>query len=83
MTELCYTCNEHIHKCDCGETEGFSEEGAVCPYCGWVDLASESEGYIYNKSNETNRCPRCTKEYEMWLNISYSWETHRTEDEGT
>ena len=80
MKEICNNCRENIAECECGETEGYSNEGAICPYCGYTDLASESEGYIFDESNDTNDCPACDKEYEMDSYISHSWTTNKIKE---
>lgn len=48
--EDCLNCLENIAECKCGDTEGYSSEGAVCPYCGHIDLASESEAIFTMKA---------------------------------
>jgi len=77
MTEVCFYCTDKFESCKCGEAEGWSDEGAVCPYCGHVDLAKNSEGYLYNEASETNSCVRCGKDYKMELHVSHSWSTER------
>lgn len=79
--DQCFNCLELITKCNCGETEGYSSNGSVCPYCGETDLADQSEGYIFDESHDTNTCPSCNKEYQMDLYISYTWTTRKLQPE--
>ena len=83
MKEICCNCMDDIGECECEETQGYSTEGSICPYCGYADLASESEGYIFDESNTTNNCPICDKEYKMNLYISHSWTTSKIKEKHT
>ncbi|MCK5604493.1 hypothetical protein KAR91_21565 [Candidatus Pacearchaeota archaeon] len=80
MKEVCDNCLDNIAECECEETQGYSTEGAVCPYCGYTDLASDSEGYIFDESNDTNNCHACGKEYKMELYVSHLWTTNKKDD---
>lgn len=79
IDEKCFNCGDDMKNCHCGDTEGYSSDGAVCPYCGHIDPADESEGSLYDDYLEYNHCPSCNKEYQVDLYISYSWTTKRME----
>ena len=73
----CWTCGVEMKLCECGETEGYSSEGAVCPYCGDIDKGDESEGHLYDEYMYENECSSCGKVYKLDLYISYAWTTNR------
>ena len=73
----CFNCQADMTDCECGDTEGYSSNGAVCPYCGHTDLACDSGGRLYDESNTTNKCPSCGEEYVMDLYIVYTWTTKK------
>lgn len=74
---LCSSCRAEMKKCVCEDTEGYSSNGAVCPYCGDVDLASESEGHLYNEGMTENECSSCSKVYGCVLYVSYTWTSRK------
>ena len=78
--ENCWNCMEEMELCECGETEGYSKDGAVCQYCGHLCDPSDSDGGLYDESMKTWECGSCGKEFNCDLYVSYSWTTSRIEN---
>ena len=79
----CNNCNTPLELCECGDAEGYCDDGAVCPYCGHKEFSYENEGYLCDETNNSNECTNCGKEYIVDLYVSYTWTTSRkvTNDE--
>ena len=68
---------------DEGEPDTFSSDYVVCPYCG---NAISDEGLIdypelYEDGEHELLCDQCGKTFEVDTMVSYSWETHKIEDD--
>ena len=64
---------------DLEEDEQYSNEGAICPYCGHLHEPGDVDYVIYNESLETLTCDHCGKDFNVSLYISYSWTTSKRE----
>ena len=73
----CFNCMESIVECKCGETEGYSNDSAICPYCGHENDPGDSNGGLYDESMTEWECGSCGKGFKCGLYISYSWTTTR------
>ena len=62
------------------DDEQYSNDGAVCPYCGYLHEPPETDYTIYNESLDEYECDHCGKTFKMSLYISYSWTTSKKED---
>lgn len=62
------------------DSETWSDsEGPICPYCGYLNKACESDCILYNESTESYDCDECGKEFGVSLFISHSWSATRQE----
>ncbi|WP_200376002.1 hypothetical protein [Thiocystis violacea] len=53
--------------------ETFSVESAICPYCGYENAPSDSEGLLYDESTAEYECHGCEKTFRVGVFTSYSW----------
>lgn len=76
----CERCNQFLSKCKCGHTYTYDHsEGAICPYCGHMNEAIESDGLLYTEDTTSYYCDSCDKQFYVGVNISYSWTATRIE----
>ena len=65
------------------ETDTFSSDYVVCPYCGAAideaDLIDYPE--LYEDGEHEITCEDCGKEFKVETMVSYDWETHKMEEE--
>ena len=71
----CFNCDDSIAKCICGDTEGYETIGALCPWCGHLNLAENSDGLLYDEKVCDYICEECDKEFEVRVYCSYTWTT--------
>jgi len=76
--EYCWNCNSPIDYCTCGNTEVWSKDGPVCPYCGYVCDPADSDGLAYEDANEYY-CDNCCESFSLSVNISFTWTTRKVE----
>lgn len=57
----------------------FSHHGAQCPYCEHMNLASDSDGYMYDEELENWECGDCGETFLISAHCSWSWITAREE----
>ena len=62
------------------EEEHWSQDGAICPYCGYINDANNSDGYLYQQSTETYTCEHCNKKFEVQVDWTFDWTTKKIED---
>lgn len=66
-----------------GESDTFSDEYIVCPYCGAV-LSGSKDVFefpeLYEDGEHEEVCVECGKEFKVETMVSYAWETHKIED---
>lgn len=56
------------------EEEIYSDEGIVCPYCGYIYEEPEA---IYDQEIEKLECPSCEKNMDVRVEISWNWTTSK------
>lgn len=56
--------------------ETFSEDGIVCPHCGYLEDDSEVKYDSFDDSY-TMECGSCDKEMYVFPSVSWSWETKK------
>ena len=61
------------------DIDNWSDEGGICPYCGELYDASDSEGYLYQEEDSEIEvmCQECGREYIVTPSVSYAWTSHR------
>jgi transposase-like protein len=70
----CFICNKPITKCKCEVTETYNtSDGAVCPYCGELNKACDSDSLLYSEDIDSWECDHCGKTFRVDVHISYSW----------
>jgi len=81
--DQCLNCVDHVKNCTCGNTEGYSKTGAICPYCGYLNRADNDEITLYEESTDTYICGECNVEFIVRVSITHSWSTSKinTEEE--
>jgi len=79
--QTCFNCNDLLSKCSCGATETYDVgEGAICPYCGNMNRACDSDGILYNEGTDEYDCGECGREFSVSVQVSYAWQVVRKED---
>jgi hypothetical protein len=79
--QTCFNCNDLLSKCSCGATETYSRSsGPVCPYCGSLNMACDSDGYLYSESLDEWYCNDCDKAFSVSVHVSYSWKSKKAGD---
>ena len=89
---LCFSCakEEAIEKAAAdirsGETTStFVEDEVICPWCGYtygVDLIVYADWPEFFEDGEHDIvCDKCGKAFTLTVNVSYSYDTERAEDE--
>lgn len=73
----CFNCDKPLSGCQCGESEGYSSGGAVCPYCGYLNDPGDSDGELYDESVEESECGNCALTFRCSLYVSHAWTTNR------
>lgn len=59
-------------------TEGYNNShGAVCPYCGHLNQADDSDGILYDESTCEYDCGECDKYFSVSIYVSHSWRTKK------
>jgi hypothetical protein len=74
----CFNCCAPLSECQCGSTQTYeNDDGPVCPWCGALNRASDSDGALYSESIDEWECDHCGKMFELSVGISFSWSGHR------
>lgn len=74
-------CKE-FEELDPEETEIWSNDGAVCPYCGYINKPHENDNYeLYDDMTDEFSCNNCNKRFKVYVNISHDWETKKLEED--
>lgn len=89
---LCFRCakEEAIEKTAADirsgeETSTFAEDDVICPWCGYR-YGSDELGYadwpeFFEDGEHGMFCDECGKPFTLTVNVSYSYDTERAEDE--
>lgn len=72
---VCNNCGTSIESCTCGGTEGYSDDGAICPYCGYLNTASDSEGFLFDEGIDEYDCRMCEETFIVGAYVVWSWTT--------
>ncbi len=77
MSEMiCEKCKKDIwEECTCLATEISSEEGAICPYCKFID--SKSRLIIYDEGDYLHSCINCKEDYKVSVEMKKTWITEK------
>ncbi len=59
--------------------EHYSIHGAVCPHCGHVSAASDSDGGLYDESITEWECGECLSEFNVRAHNQWSWTSEKKE----
>ena len=51
------------------------ERGPVCPYCGSVNDASDSDGILWDESTDEYTCDVCDRDFAVMVFVTHSWST--------
>ena len=83
MDSTCWNCNDLLSDCKCGDTETYdNEEGPICPHCGYLNKACDSDGMLYSERTEEWDCGDCGKSFGVSVSVSFAWTANRKpEDE--
>lgn len=82
----CDRCNEELASCECGEdrevvTFDHPENGPSCPHCGYIKIIQDWECYnLYDEGEHKESCPDCNKNYIVYTNVSYIFNSRRAKD---
>lgn len=61
---------------DLNETEQYSSDGAVCPYCGHLNSPQDCYS-LYDECIEDFDCENCGKNFKISVYCSWSWTTEK------
>ena len=61
--------------------EEWSDEGAVCPYCGYLNSPDDGDYELYDDGLDEWTCGTCGKKFKMRLYVRYSWETSTLDED--
>lgn len=77
----CFNCGDELADCNCGDTETYdNSEGPICPYCGYMNKACDSDGRMYNEEFDTHSCWDCGKDFDVSVSVSFSWTGTRPDE---
>lgn len=78
----CFNCGDELAECQCGNTKTYdNREGPICPFCGHLNKASDSDGLLYNEGLDDYECDACGKRFYLSICISFSWSATRPDSE--
>lgn len=60
--------------------DNYSTHGAVCPFCGHLDRASDSDGLLYDEGRCDWECGACGEDFIVQAYNQWSWTTKKSED---
>lgn len=76
----CFNCGDPLESCQCGQTETYdNSEGPICPFCGYMNKACDSDGYLYSESIDEYDCGDCGKKFDVSVGVMFSWSASRPE----
>lgn len=82
MTTECFNCYKPLDECTCGRTETFeTHDGPACPFCGYLNSASDSDGLLFSEDTTEYDCGQCGREFDVDVAVSFSWRATRPETE--
>jgi ribosomal protein L37AE/L43A len=59
------------------DDETYSQDGAICPHCGRLNKAEDSEGSLYDEMRDEWECEGCGETFAVSLYVSHSWTCKR------
>ncbi len=57
----------------------YSTDGAICPYCGHMNMASDSDGGLYDESRSEWECGECLSTFKVSAYVQWSWTTEKAD----
>jgi len=60
--------------------EQWDDEGAVCPYCGYLNKPDGDNYALYSEETERWECEACRKVFDVDLMIQHSWFTRKIDE---
>ena len=60
-------------------SELYSTVGAICPHCGHLERASDSDGLLYDEQRCEYECGSCGVEFRVSAFNQWSWTTEKME----
>ena len=57
--------------------DNYSTEGAICPHCGHMNEASDSDGLLYDEGLGDWECDECEEVFEVSAYVQWSWTTRK------
>lgn len=61
------------------DNDTYDNAGAICPYCGRVNKAEDSDGILYDEGTNTYDCGECGEEFNVAVYMDFSWRTRALE----
>ena len=86
----CYSCKkkQYIGRQQANIRSGedddtFSSDGIFCPWCGefFEDDLYDTFDDVYEEGEHEQTCPECGKKFNLTVNVSYSYETERLDND--
>lgn len=74
--DTCLHCWEKLAECNCGHTEGYSDNFIYCPYCGHANDPSFFPG-SWDENTDKGICLACHKEFALEVIMMPKWSTKR------
>ena len=66
---------------DINKEEYWDDEGAICPYCGFINKGDCENHEFYEDGDHIYTCDYCGEEFNMNTYLSYSYTTSRINEE--
>ena len=61
--------------------EEWSDEGAICPYCGCLHDPNDGDYELYDDCLDEYTCHCCGRKFKVSLHTRYSWETSTLDED--
>lgn len=76
IDEYCFACDENF-PCSCSDAQGYSDEGIVCPHCGYRE--EDLDSWMYTEDEDEMCCSSCEKMFVYSAYVSTTWSTRKME----
>lgn len=78
--ESCFNCQYMLEHCHCGNTQSYSDDAPVCPYCGYKEDRLNLDSTEFDEGTQEYCCSRCDKVYDLNTFILHAWTGTKRDD---
>lgn len=80
--QTCFRCDRLLKDCKCRRTETYNEDkGPICPWCGHINEACDSDGLLYTQNTDSYYCDHCDKEFAVTVYVSFAWSSYKSNNQ--